>query len=490
VPTATPAKADIHEGDLVVPEGETHEIINEILVIQGGIIVEQGGTLIIRNSDITVNSRYKGEYFVRVRDKAALIVEGSVLREGPVPGLNDFGDFGGIDHFRLGETTIIPEGENATVVMRNSTSELRMGQERGAVVELVSSYLSLLFWKPMEGSRVTVSDSQIKILHIWITGDKQESIELEGLVFRKEQDLQLLIEGSLLDMRDSWVDMYSLALWVPPGEFGCRKDVTLRNSEICEIFLVFAADTDFRIRDMRPGHYENWNIHDVLDGSGPPWNLTLINTSLNIWKLDFQGVTEIQDSMFHLDTWGNSQVTVRDCVIVNSFHSRGGRVRFIDTTFSDEQGKTTNMRLLHWRDQSGNDRHPHEYVFKNSIFGPNAELEVTHDSIHCNISGELEMKVSSDRIHWFAGTITREFPVHVLDDEGEPLVGVPMSLLSSEGDSVWSGITNEMGQASFKLTFDRDNYLDVFTLRASPEDKNLITEVGFLSDTPIILTRP
>ena len=45
-------------------------------------MVEEGNTLTIRNSEITLNSRYKNEYWIKIKPRATLVVENSQLYEG------------------------------------------------------------------------------------------------------------------------------------------------------------------------------------------------------------------------------------------------------------------------------------------------------------------------------------------------------------------------------------------------------------------------
>ncbi|HEX17656.1 MAG TPA: hypothetical protein ENG60_04535, partial [Thermoplasmatales archaeon] len=69
------------EQDLVIKSGQTKVIEDSKMVLNGSIIVEPDATLIIRNSDITINSHYKNQYWIKVYSGATLIVENSILRE-------------------------------------------------------------------------------------------------------------------------------------------------------------------------------------------------------------------------------------------------------------------------------------------------------------------------------------------------------------------------------------------------------------------------
>jgi hypothetical protein len=86
-------------------------------------------------------------------------------------------------------------------------------------------------------------------------------------------------------------------------------------------------------------------------------------------------------------------------------------------------------------------------------------------------------------------TFVLEFPVTVLDEDNLPLANLPLFLLGPDNTKVWSGRTDENGRDSFSLTFGKDNYAEEFTLRATVDNENLSKKVGFLTSTPIYLSK-
>ena len=475
---------------LVVKEGETKLIENETLVVEGNIVIEPGGSLVIRNSDITINSHYKNQYWIYVKENSTLIVENSILRDGPVPNLAHAGKFGKIEDFRLGETVIELEGRNATVILQNSTSEPRIGPWEDSRVVIENSYLSILFWRSLSGVRAYVINSSIHLLHIWVTGEKEENVELSGLHPLKKQSFEIKVENATLHIENSRIYGCAIALWSPYPFNICRKNIVIGNSVLAEIFAVFPYGSKVRLRDMRPGFYRKWNIYDVMEGSGVPWNLTLRNVYVGKWKLDFHGTAEIENSAFHLDTWDRARVTVKNSEIVSNHHTRGGYVRLINSQISDRKDHLTGVRFL---------RDPHArpewyapvyvYEFENSRIGPYAELSITDDRIHIFFKGNLSMDITPEKVHWFGGTVTREFNV-LVEQGGKPLPGCRVVLVDQEGKKIWEKLTQENGWLYFNLTFGKDNYTDVFLLRTAIGGQNISKQVGFFTDTPVILGTP
>jgi len=238
---------------------------------------------------------------------------------------------------------------------------------------------------------------------------------------------------------------------------------------------------------MKPGLYDDWNIHDVMNGSGIPWNLTLKNVHLLKWKLDFHENAEIYDSEFHLDTWGNATVVVRNSTIVSNHHSRGGDIKFVDCLISDRLGQLTSVRFLYGVDVL---KYMPEYTyeFESTVIGPYAEISVTDDRINITFRGNLSMKLTPDKIHWFGGTITREYPIVAMIDNSTPLPNQTIALFTSDGEKIWEKTTDERGMLFFNLTFNKENYEDVFLLKTEINNKSISKEIGFPSDTPILLS--
>lgn len=476
----------IEMNGLVVESGETKIIENQKLIIEGNIIINPNGKLIVKNSDITLNSHYKNQYWLRLKENASLLVENSILREGDVPDLAEVGKFGRIENFRFGETLIYTEKKGSRVVIKNSTVELRIGGDTGNIV-LDSSYCGIVVWTPFDGLKMNITDSNIQMLHIWLRGGEREKIYLSNLGKGKDT-FHLNVEKSQLNVKDAAINRYSVALWMPPGEKDCKKDVIIENSDLSEIFAVFPKGTNIRIWDMKPGFYKDWNIYHTMDGTGLPWNLTLKNVDLRKWKLDFHGIADIENSEFHLDTWGNATVVVKNSKIVSNHHSRGGYIKFINCTISDNPWHDTGVRFLYGGDVLKYMPY-YVYEFENSVIGPYAELSVTDDRINITFKGNLSMHISPDKVHWFGGTITREYNAIVLDKKQKPIPNQTLILFDSNGEKIWEKTTNKNGQLYFNLVFNKDNYNKKFLLQAMINNSTIEKEVSFFTETPILLSK-
>jgi len=473
---------------LVVKSDETKIIENQKLIIDGDVVLEPNSTLIIRNSDVTINSHYKNQYWIYVNSGSLLLIEDSIIRDGPVPNLAEAGKFGKIENFRLGETVIQPQGANATVILRNSASEPRIGPDKNSTVILESSYISILFWRSLPSVRTYVTNSQVEMMHIWLHGDKKETITLSDLRPGESQDFNLSVEDSFLDVKNSKILSYSVALWSPYPYSDCRKDVVIENSELEEIFAVFPKGSIIRLKNMKPGYFEKWNIYQDMEGTGIPWNLTLKKVLLNKWKLDFHGTAEIENSVFHLDSWDKANIVVKNSKIVSNHHTRGGRIKFINSVISDRPGRYTGIRFLYDTHARPEDYQPvYIYEFENSTIGPYAEISITDDRINLQFKGNLSMKISPDKVHWFGGTITREYNVIVFDENQKPLANQTLILFDSEGKQIWKRSTDKNGLLYFNLTFNKNNYKKELLLQTMVDNSTITKKVNFFTETPILL---
>jgi len=176
---------------------------------------------------------------------------------------------------------------------------------------------------------------------------------------------------------------------------------------------------------------------------------------------------------------------VRRSTIVSNHHTRGGHIRFIDSVISDREDHPTGVRLL-YQPFTENYDPVYMYEFENSTLGPYAEFEFTDDNITCEFRGELEMLVSPELIHWFGGTVTRKFPITVLNENGAPVAGARLEL-THDNQRVWEGETDENGCTALTLLFGKDNYNEEFKLKCHFENTELQTTVGFFSSTSVLL---
>jgi len=475
------ASAEEIQGDLVISEDTVME--GEKLVINGDLTIEEGRTLIIRNSEITINSRHKNEYWIRIRPNATLIVENSKLYEGLKQGINEV--WIGLNRIRLGETVIATEDESSKLIMKNTISELRVQVD--GEVEIDSSRVGIVFWRSLSG-KLRAKNSEIGLMHIWFGGGPERMV-IKNLKPGSRQNLNLTTsEGGSLSLQDTTVAMYSLSLWGIYEEV-CEKELVVEDSELAEIFVVFPAGSSVELEGMRPQLYDDWNIYHNPKVENLTWNLTLRNVRLGKWKIDIQGRAVIRDSYFHLDTWGSEnepEVEVEDSTII-TMHTRGsGYLRFKDVVFSKPEKAP--IRFLYNLEDKQTTK-PLVMEFERCTIGPDALIEVGRayeDESRIILKGNLSLRIPEEEVYWFEGRIDREYSVLVAHENGTPIANPDFILLDSKGNEVLRGSTNENGVAFFFVNFTNENWNESWTLYFP--SYNVTKEIGFLTDTPVLIT--
>ena len=84
--------------------------------------------------------------------------------------------------------------------------------------------------------------------------------------------------------------------------------------------------------------------------------------------------------------------------------------------------------------------------------------------------------------------ITRNYGVMVMNATEDPVSSAKLKLYDGNYTIVWNGTTSSLGKTDFNLTFADSNYTDTLRLEAVKGNYSATMDVGFLSNTPIVLT--
>jgi hypothetical protein len=103
------------------------------------------------------------------------------------------------------------------------------------------------------------------------------------------------------------------------------------------------------------------------------------------------------------------------------------------------------------------------------------------------IYGNISFLGSNIIYAWFYSSVTRNYGVTVRNMTGNFVPNAALTLVSRGGTLIWNGITDNLGQADFNLTFTDSNCTDILRLEAFEGNYSASTDVSFLSDTPVEL---
>lgn len=460
---------------IIVGDDEERVIENTVIFIDGNIIVRNNAKLMIRNATVIVNNTYFQRYWIYVLNNSTLEVSDSKITHNYV----------------LKDPPVMFVQHNAKIIMNNSISDWRIVVEEGAEAVLSSSVLPILSWDPANSIfgplEVTIIDSYIEhLMELRFPREISEQVDLVGLKPGKIECLDLESGNSFLRVKNTWLGLgWSVSL---PAHYEAQSKnrIVIRDSYLYQLWLAFPSNSKVKISNLKPGLFSSWSLYENAQLNNVTYNVTLVNTRIEIWKLSFYGEGEIENvEVFTLDTSSNENAVI---LVSNSnigqYHNRGAKyAKFSNTTITER------MRFVSWEGGAGVPGLIHRgkstIEFENSIINaPYIEI-ANHDAF---ITGTVSILTPLDNILWHSGTIIREYLLVVRDGQGSPLPDIPLRLIDWKGTIIWNGSTNQWGKALFNITFTEENYTKEWKLIAELSGMNISKEIGFLTSTPIVLT--
>lgn len=294
---------------------------------------------------------------------------------------------------------------------------------------------------------------------------------------------------------------------LPELSFWEASQVLVQNASVTwTINLDFYFPHIVHLDGLEAGYYQYWNLHRNETVQNVLYDLTVQN-SLVAWSLRmhddaavevFNCKIEAMRILLHhaaeienisLEYYGNW--TFRSLVLKNSYVKNHWFIGVDNTMASIENCQ---LRL----GSSGNScisiakssidwftTYPDSFLSLGFYEAALTDYLAIVDSgvyIYGNVTFSL------GTLSFFSSNITRNYNVIARDMSGGLMENVELSLFDQNDTVVWNGVTDSLGQASFNLTFTDMNYTDTLRLEAAKGNYSATMNVGFLSDTPVILT--
>lgn len=447
-----------YKGDLILSRNLTYVIENVTFQIEGNIIVKDQAKLIIKNSIVKIISSYRTSCKIAVYDEASLeIINSLVSKKSPVPGA----------------IHLLVQGKNAKLKVYNSSIRNIQLQALGGIIYAKDSDIECLFYA-MGLSDVLIEDSQVGLWPGYIalklpdTGEKLENLKFEGLKPGNIRELWLTYREHSLVLKN-----VNVTAWVIDIENGFKGNIIIKDCDIKEILSHFPY-CQLIVKNIRPGVFKLWKLSDYVQGEGIPWNLTLVNTSIEErWKFIFQKntVAYIENSTLKIDAWEGSNVFIKNSHVRMMEVGDDVYVKLINSILDES------LQLLV---ESNN----FTLDFVNSTFG-NAFMEMA--SKRGLIRGSVNI-YSPVKVNFAKGVIIREYPLIVRDENNKPAENVTLELINPHGLLTWNGVTNESGWALFNITFTKENYDKEWLLKIKFPHTIISKNLTFLESTPIIIS--
>ena len=104
-----------------------------------------------------------------------------------------------------------------------------------------------------------------------------------------------------------------------------------------------------------------------------------------------------------------------------------------------------------------------------------------------SLEGEVSIQLAPQDVSWADSQATRVYVVEVLMEQ-KPVPGASVNVYrEGSGDLLWSGTTDQSGQALLSLTFDDTNWSDVYVLDVQSGQVSKQSNLSLLRSTPIVV---
>lgn len=429
-----------HSGHLVV-EGKETKIIEDVKYFQqGNIYVNDEAKLVVRNSQLMIGP---GEVvptvhsYIFVDDKASLEIENSTVF--PASGLVVIRTSGKVNITNSPtEIHLLEIGEGAKVVITDSEVVGPIGgliQIEGGDTKIINSTIGALALTVPAKAHLDISGLK--------SGVYLESWNVHDMI--PEADYTLVLEKTRI-LKDDFTG----ELKHGPYERGWlffldpNAHVRISDSELRKVFIE-VQNEDVKFENLRVGipsslKYRDIELKDItIMGQ---WAFSVTDSNVTISNSDY----------LFLQPTGQSTVS-----LVNSH-----MVEFIPRDFFGTM------------------------IFENGTWTVAGEIigGTPYHSMENNftIKGSLKIEGVRENLQWKDAQVTREYDVIVRDESGNPIEG---ALIKIDGKTF---VSDNAGKAKFSLIFNEFNYNEPKKLEVL-EGENLITQIDFFTETPIIIIK-
>lgn len=446
-----------HKGDLIVEGGETYVIEKVTFFIDGNIFVEDNSTLLIKNSEIILESRFFTHYNVYLKGNAKFIAENSTLES-------------------LGHHAVMFKVGDGTLMLRNTEYEWQIHAGGKIVIKNCKSPRAPIFF---QGGEIYISDSEVHAICIPVNSEEESVFELDNLHpgFNKHVIIKRSHGNKLLELTNTFVSR-----WVVDVGSGTRltyENLVVKNSVLSGLWFWFHMDSYVEISDLELGYFPHWKMREEWNLEGVTYNVELINTTItDLYKLQIYGQAQIENvSGSQVAPRGSAFVYVRDSTIEPNLILRGNEYVILEDT---------EIQVLHLEEdrsirptQGG----IHHLEFRGGKITGSIEIA----SNYTLIKGEVVFYTRFEDINWAFGIVEREFPV-IVEFKGNTYPNASLNLVDSSGNLIWKGKTDGNGVALFNLTFMKGNYTEKYRLLTKSQNRTISRKISFLSDTPVVFS--
>ncbi|MBS3787498.1 hypothetical protein KGY79_04785 [Candidatus Bipolaricaulota bacterium] len=470
----------VHGGDLIVKSGENLTLEDQNLLVEGDLIFKRNSQFTLKNSTIMVLQEYKSQHKIEMRAESSGRIINSTIE--PVKGVHER-----YESFYKTQLMFSTWGKELEIVDSEISARINTFDLSETIIR--DSRISYVYWTPV--SELSLENTEVGsfVFDYKYSLTEGGEVSLEGLRPGEKSDLSLTSkEGGSLNLAETVVERnWHINLELP------RKEVTVRDSNIEMIWLKFPPSAAQARIKLPKGHIDRYTLGFDYPEPGLPYNLELVDTYIEQFKLETFGANmAIESTKAMVHPYAGSDIEIRDSV-AHAMNIYGmDRVKIIDSKvvgplkFGFKPELEGGYQIYNTELGTGGTG--------NLIFDDAKLVNVPFIKMfgtHYEIEGDVKIfsPDSFDKVEWVKGTIKRSYPVIVRGAEGNTISNAKIRLLNTEGETVQELKTDSNGQASFPITFDKENYDNRWKVAATyPGGQEISKELGFLTSTPVVIS--
>jgi len=455
-----------HEGDLII-QGDEEFIIDgkEFTMSDGNIYIYDNSKLIIRNSNFIFLTEYHAERAWEINNFGRIEIINSEIQTPNQSGTIPENEV--VTHFRDNSSLYIDNSiVHGLCLTGFDNSYFYINESK--LTDNLYPFPELREPIPGNEARVEVVDSDIHILGLTFPSNSKAT--LSGLHQGLIDYFDLSGEGLGYHIIIKNTSVFALGVKVDMNaELAVHNSIfsgiaftnlaTLKvyNSELGDLLIQQQEEIPYtcELRNLKSGYFDYFNLNDCSYRCG--LNLVLENTTLNSWSLQTNQSLILKDSKdIHLHLGGSAKVEVYNSHIEEFWSLSYGY---------DGEG----LAEVIWEDSIINTWTNFmrcDFTFKGCVEIVNAPL----------VSPAMGPCVDAK--------VKREFPVWTYTGGGRT-AGVHLQVFDSQGNEIWSGNSDETGEAFFDISFDCSNYNKEYTLQSQYLGSEIKFKLG--SSTPLII---
>lgn len=456
------------EDDWIIAEGEEEQLKGKRIYLDGDLRLERGAELTLENSLLEISLPYKEKHIIEAGENSELNISASTLKSVDNPEEdNDWLEWHHIGLFA---------GHESSININDSVVGARLHAGHNSENKVEASKIHFV-WE--QNSNLAISDSTLGSFVIKSTEFAEEDLYLEGFKTGNEINSRTIsgLEENKLKIEDSTMKRGVEVSFSSESQ----QEVWFKDCDIELLWTRFPPfEGEVKLIDLPAhGHVEKFNLAQNIQGAEFSYNYVIEDSNLDLIKPE-PGNNEVilSDAKGMVHAAGKDlRAELINSEISHHYNYISEEIKFKDSTLVGD------LQLLSPDSIRTDIEFEQDDIIFNHIF---EKSQIRTDRIKIatargTISGEVAFQglLMSDVV-WEKGEIIREYPLKIVDDDGEGVSRIEISYGENKK------ITGDEGKAEVEFLFNEYDYhekREIFIEDQEGREKKI--EIDFLTDTPV-----